>query len=326
MFTLERALQRILHVSETFEEALKAEKMYSKHRDSNSFREEEASKKLKREHPINSNLSDLIDVNALAAKIDDDAGRFPVLIRISVSKRNASFLKQGIERVPPKITFPLNQVSGKSKYHKECMDGRKVTSKSSKTSLYEVTFLPKMIFLASHDGKVTKNARPSISKSIFILRFSVFKIVSFVVANIKKRVEITTKPKVPRYDNFLKSGKRSMFSSKSALPALNLFTKPLVTKNGKKSAAPSATITKSEYLQQITQSKFNRKFIFILNIFTIRLISFTQFQFFLPDVNQKADDEQLPISRGEAQDFSSIAMKDGTDLLHNEGTPVSNKS
>lgn len=43
--------------------------MYSKHRDSNSFREENERKKFKRDHPVNANLSGLIDMNEEIDKI-----------------------------------------------------------------------------------------------------------------------------------------------------------------------------------------------------------------------------------------------------------------
>lgn len=62
----------------TFEEALEYEKLYSKHRDSNSFRESQERKTMKRQHPVNnadrSSSSDLIDVTELIRKIDSDAG------------------------------------------------------------------------------------------------------------------------------------------------------------------------------------------------------------------------------------------------------------
>lgn len=68
--------RRVFNHIETFEEALAVEKMYSAHRDSNEFREELARKKLKRDHPVNMNLSNsgLIDVNYMVKKIDLEAG------------------------------------------------------------------------------------------------------------------------------------------------------------------------------------------------------------------------------------------------------------
>lgn len=53
--------------------------MYSKHRNSDSFRQEEAAKKLKRAHPVNMNFTELIDVNEIVRQIDDDAGRILVV-------------------------------------------------------------------------------------------------------------------------------------------------------------------------------------------------------------------------------------------------------
>lgn len=50
--------------------------MYAQHRNSDSFREEQARKKIRREHPVNANISDsdLIDVNALISSIDNKTG------------------------------------------------------------------------------------------------------------------------------------------------------------------------------------------------------------------------------------------------------------
>lgn len=51
--------------------------MYSKHRNSDSFREEQARKKLKREHPVNESekiKSTLIDLSSLVSKIDQKQG------------------------------------------------------------------------------------------------------------------------------------------------------------------------------------------------------------------------------------------------------------
>lgn len=59
--------------SESYDEALEAEKFYSKHRNSDDFREEQAKKQLRREHPVNynqSNNSDLIDANNIMSKIN----------------------------------------------------------------------------------------------------------------------------------------------------------------------------------------------------------------------------------------------------------------
>lgn len=58
--------------SETFDGALEVEQFYSKHRNSDDFREEQAKKQLKREHPVNYNHSgsDFIDVNNMMKKID----------------------------------------------------------------------------------------------------------------------------------------------------------------------------------------------------------------------------------------------------------------
>lgn len=66
-----------MHPSATFEEALEIEQRYSKHRDSDSFREAKAQKQLKREHPVNQNeniKSMLIDVSSLVSKIDHEQG------------------------------------------------------------------------------------------------------------------------------------------------------------------------------------------------------------------------------------------------------------
>lgn len=49
--------------------------MYSKHRDSGSFRESQEQKKLKRQHPVNyANKADLIDVNDMVRKISGNPG------------------------------------------------------------------------------------------------------------------------------------------------------------------------------------------------------------------------------------------------------------
>lgn len=50
--------------------------MYSNHRDSSSFREEQVRKQTRREHPVNANTSDsdLINVNELIGNIDKNAG------------------------------------------------------------------------------------------------------------------------------------------------------------------------------------------------------------------------------------------------------------
>lgn len=48
--------------------------MYAKHRDSNSFEEAIERKKSKREHPVNANNSELINMNDLIEKIDNDTG------------------------------------------------------------------------------------------------------------------------------------------------------------------------------------------------------------------------------------------------------------
>lgn len=60
----------------TFEEALELEKMYSNHRNSDSFREEIARKKLKRDHPVNENrdLFEPLDVNDIINEIDSNKG------------------------------------------------------------------------------------------------------------------------------------------------------------------------------------------------------------------------------------------------------------
>lgn len=62
---------------ENFEEALDVEQMYSKHRDSNSFREHQEQKKLQRQHPVNyadNSYTDLIDVNDMIKSIDGNTG------------------------------------------------------------------------------------------------------------------------------------------------------------------------------------------------------------------------------------------------------------
>lgn len=51
--------------------------MYSKHRDSNSFREHQEQKLLKRKHPVNhadNSQLDLIDVNEMVRRIDENTG------------------------------------------------------------------------------------------------------------------------------------------------------------------------------------------------------------------------------------------------------------
>lgn len=52
--------------------------MYAKHRNSGSFLEEEARKKMKRDHPVNANLSnsDLIDANYMIDEINRKMGKF----------------------------------------------------------------------------------------------------------------------------------------------------------------------------------------------------------------------------------------------------------
>lgn len=57
----------------SFEEALELEQRYAIHRNSDSFREEEARKKQKRDHPVTYNEKidkNLIDVASLVNKID----------------------------------------------------------------------------------------------------------------------------------------------------------------------------------------------------------------------------------------------------------------
>lgn len=49
---------------------MEIELFYSKHRNSDEFREEQAEKQLKREHPVNHINSDMIDVNEMVKKID----------------------------------------------------------------------------------------------------------------------------------------------------------------------------------------------------------------------------------------------------------------
>ncbi len=52
--------------------------MYSNHRNSDSFREAVARKKLKRLHPVNENekiKSSLIDMNSMVSKINNNAGQ-----------------------------------------------------------------------------------------------------------------------------------------------------------------------------------------------------------------------------------------------------------
>lgn len=59
--------------TETYSEALDAERFYSKHRNSDEFRQLQAKKQLKREHPVNSfdsDDADFIDVNDMINKID----------------------------------------------------------------------------------------------------------------------------------------------------------------------------------------------------------------------------------------------------------------
>lgn len=68
---------------------MEAEQMYSNHRNSSSFRKEQEriekdrieqdriqqdQKKLKRDHPVNAKTTDLIDVNALVSRIDNNTG------------------------------------------------------------------------------------------------------------------------------------------------------------------------------------------------------------------------------------------------------------
>lgn len=50
--------------------------MYSKHRNSDSFREEENRKKMKRDHPVNETVlkSTLIDVNDMVKNINANNG------------------------------------------------------------------------------------------------------------------------------------------------------------------------------------------------------------------------------------------------------------
>lgn len=62
---------------ESYEEAKELEKQYSKHRDSNSFREAQLVKQNKRDHPVNSNesCSNLIDVTCMLSKIDQTTGK-----------------------------------------------------------------------------------------------------------------------------------------------------------------------------------------------------------------------------------------------------------
>lgn len=73
-------LTLLLNYLETFKEAEQVERMYTKHRDSNSFREhqieEQKQKKYKRDHPVNANITDLIDMNGLINEIDTNAGTY----------------------------------------------------------------------------------------------------------------------------------------------------------------------------------------------------------------------------------------------------------
>lgn len=61
---------------ETFKEAIKLEKRYTKHRNSRSFHEYQERQKLKRKHPVNYDQSqlDLIDVKDMVKKINGKAG------------------------------------------------------------------------------------------------------------------------------------------------------------------------------------------------------------------------------------------------------------
>lgn len=110
----------------TFEEALEIEQRYSRHRNSNSFREAQAQKQQRREHPVNENenlKSMLIDASSLVSKIDQAQGNLEWFIQL-VEYCVWYLIYYNLDELEKKVVGSKvkNDPPKSSKYHNNCIE------------------------------------------------------------------------------------------------------------------------------------------------------------------------------------------------------------